>query len=690
MKKIITLALALCVSASVFADEGMWMVHGINAALEKKMQERGLKLSAGELYNADAPGATVSDAVVSLGFYCSGSIISDEGLLITNHHCAYSDIFALSNAEHNYLEEGYWAMRSDEEIPIPGKEVFFLKRVLDVTGEVEALKAEGKPMGMRKLSYIVEKKYAKETGLEASLYSMWAGEKYYLALYEVYRDLRLVAAPPVCVAAFGGDEDNWEWPQHKCDFTIYRLYTAPDGSGAKFSKDNVPMKSRARLRIASEPLREGDFTMVIGYPGRTNRYSSGAELDYLENRELPVNNALRKGRMEIIRRWMNADPAVRLKYADAFFNLSNVQEMQEGEVSCFKRFGVTAQKKATDARLQEWIDADPERKAKWGAVADSIAAIYEDIGEIECDKAYFRETIFSGSTLTRTLTRMHGCTDGLKGEKRNLNRGLAEMDLRVEKDLMEYAVSTYLSNVDSSFYGPYQKEMVRRFGTDYKALTDYLWEESFITDPSRAALYCGKSQLETDPLWRFIGDTGIKVFNERRGEIKKRSRVLTLQSEYERALYEMNESLGVPQYPEANSSMRISYGVASSLEPHDGVRMNWYTTTKGLLEKHDPTEHDFCLLPEFKSLLERAGNDEVRVDFLTDNDITGGNSGSPVLNAHGELVGLAFDGNKESLASDCSYTPDYNKCVCVDIQYVLWVLKHYAHEDWLLEEIGRK
>ena len=241
-------------SYSAMADEGMWMIHAIDDAIEKKMQERGLELSAGEIYNADAPGAGIADAVVSMEFGCAGSIISDQGLLITNHHCAYSDIHGLSTPEHNYLEEGFWAFRADEEVNIKDKSVYFLKMVLDVSDEVVELKkdlaAQGIPAGLRKLSHIMETKYKAETGLDAWLSSMWNGSKYYLALYEVYRDVRLVAAPPVSSAAFGGDIDNWERPQHKCDFAMYRVYTAPDGSPAAYSPENVPLKPLRKLEIS--------------------------------------------------------------------------------------------------------------------------------------------------------------------------------------------------------------------------------------------------------------------------------------------------------------------------------------------------------------------------------------------------------------------------------------------------------
>ena len=325
----ITAALLSCWKAS--ADEGMWLVHTINAALEKQMHKRGLKLSANEIYNSEAPGTTVADAVVSMEFGCTGSMISKDGLLITNHHCAYGDVHKLSTPEHNFLEDGFWAMRSDEEVNIKGKSVWFLKKVIDVTEEVEALKkeyeAEGKILGGRKLSYLMEKKYSEGTDLETWFASMWNGCKYYVAFYKVYRDVRLVAAPPVSSAAFGGDIDNWEWPQHKCDFALYRIYTAPDGSPAEYSEENIPFKPERILPISLNGYKEGDYTMILGYPGVTNRYSTSFETDFNETLKLPISNAFRGAQMDIINKWMNADPQIRLKYSDYYFSLSNVQEL---------------------------------------------------------------------------------------------------------------------------------------------------------------------------------------------------------------------------------------------------------------------------------------------------------------------------------------------------------------------------
>lgn len=712
----LTLAGVLLGQATAFADEGMWLIQDINAALEKKMQERGLKLSAGEIYNADAPGAAVSDAIVSLGFYCTGSIISDQGLLITNHHCAYSDVFALSTPEHNYLEEGYWAVRSDQELPIPDKQVFFLKRVLDVTAEVQNLRKElsekGLPCGMRRVSHIMESRYKKNTGKEAYLNSMWAGEKYYMALYDVYEDLRLVAAPPVSVAAFGGDTDNWEWPQHKCDFAMYRVYMSPDGKPAKYSSDNVPLKPLRKLDISLDGYKPGDYTMVIGYPGRTNRYASSLETDYQERVTLPIANELRRNQMEIMRRWMDADPAVWLKYSDTFFGLSNIGEMQEGEAACLKRFGVKAIKESEEKDLQAWIEADPARKSRWGSLMSDLKKMYDETEAVERNKAYFRETFFRGTIIGRTIMRMNSARGKFKPMKKFLMRGVSETDPRVERDLLEYSVSQYFTNIDTSLFGPYQRELSAKFGTDFKAMTDYIWEGTMVASREKAEAFNNPAQFNDDRLKKLLLDVSILDFNKTDDDMNLRNRILALNKEYTQALYEMRNDKGIAQYPDANSTMRITYGTVGSIESHDGVWCSWQTSTNGIIEKYDAENRDFKPSDVFMSMLESrdwgrwavkmpfsgkkaapapvgsAPAGTMPADFLTDNDITGGNSGSPVLNAEGKVIGLAFDGNKESLASDLYAVPGYNKCVCVDIRYILWTLDKYAGMSRIIEELG--
>ncbi len=697
MKRIIVAVSALLLSASAFADEGMWMINAIDKALEKKMQERGLLLSANELYNADAPGTSLADAVVALDFACTGSVISDQGLIITNHHCAYSDVHSISTPEHNYLEDGFWALTSDQERPISGKSIFFLKRVIDVTEEAQQMRdsqgLEGKPMGMRKLSWQLEKKYKAETGLEASLSAMWSGSKYYMALYEVYTDVRLVAAPPVSIAAFGGDIDNWEWPQHKCDFAMYRIYTAPDGKPAGYNEKNIPLKPAKKLEISMDGYKDGDFTMVIGFPGITDRYCSAPELEYKKNIGLPMSNGIRGDQMAIISRWMGRDPLVRLKYSNYYFGLSNGQELYEGEVLCYNRFNVLDEKLAQEKELEEWIDADKDRKARLGGLVADINGRYSSVRELEKNKDLFRECIIRGSRMGIIATRISSIKDASKAgmTKKSIHKTLDELDLRVEKDLFRYCIEKYLSGLDPEYLGPFQKQMAEEYGTDYDALCNRLWDNSWLTDTRKLQEFLTTDvdieKLKQDELIRFYTDVKIVAFNDKITEILGEKSLAAAGNEYTRALYEMNQDKGRVQYPDANSTMRITYGVVGGYEPKDGVWCDWKSTVGGVLAKHDPDDYDFCLKDDWKKLLE--GQDPATVvDFLTDNDITGGNSGSPVLNARGQLIGLAFDGNKESLASDASFTEQYNKCVCTDIRYVLWTLKEYGRMDRIMEELG--
>ena len=672
MKKLfVALTVFLSALISARADEGMWLVQCLDRALEKNMQARGLKLGAREIYNEEAGGLT--DAIVSLGFYCSGSMISEDGLLITNHHCAYSDVAALSTPEHNYLEDGFWAHSRAEEIPIQGLNFYFLRKVLDVSEEVDALKADlkakGQSFGGRRIASIMETKYQKEYGMEAGLAGMWAGTKHYICLYDVYTDIRLVAAPPVTVAAFGGDEDNWEWPQHKADFALYRIY-----------KDGEPLHPSRHLTISRKGYKEGDFTMVIGYPGSTNRYASAAEIQQRIYVERPAENQIHRGQMDITRKWMDADPAVRMKYSDRFFSMTNVGELYEGEEACVHRFGVVDRRRAFEEGFRA-ASADNAR------ILDQLDAEYASISALEKQKVYYREILVRSVTAVPVLFRMGLPRNGLAEQRAQLAKELPLMDARLEKEMLGFVVEKFYTCMDPSFFKPIHKELQERFGEDYKAMAEWLWSHSCLADfgvkPDEEVAASFNGPIQDDVLYRFFKELAITDLNKAEKHVV--DNLTTLRHDYVRAMYRYREAKGEIQYPDANSTMRLSYGRVLPLRPWDGVYVHWQSTARGLREKYDPSKYDFCYPTVWKYLLPPP---DFPVNFLTDNDITGGNSGSAVMNAEGELIGLAFDGNKESLASNYEAVPGYNMCVCVDIRYVLWVIQYLGRQEYVLKEIG--
>ncbi|NLX41819.1 MAG: S46 family peptidase [Bacteroidales bacterium] len=716
-RKLIPAVVTLFLSAVLCrADEGMWLIHLIEQGLAKNMQERGLQLDPNTLYDEEKGG--LSDAVVSLAFGCSGSMISSDGLMITNHHCAYSDVHALSTPEHNYLEDGFWAMDRSQEAPVKGDGIWFLKKVIDVTSEVQHLRDSIVPRGggfaMRRVYSLIEGRYGrlfKGQG-EVSCSSMWGGNKYYMALYEVYKDVRLVAAPPICIASFGGEVDNWEWPQHKGDFALYRIYTAPDGSPAEYSPDNIPMKPSRTLKISTAGVQRGDFAMVIGYPGRTDRYASSFKVNNIETVVNPIQVEIQGEQMKIIDGWMNLDPAVRLKYADHYFSLSNVQEIREGEIFCYSKYNVAEKKREQEVELHSWIMSDSLRAKRYGTLLHDLGVKYKSLEYIEKQTGYYRETMARGVRLHRMLNHVARSAEMVaksKGQQvpiadstralETIMKMYDEFDMRVEKDLIDLSIREFYAHVDSVFWGEWLTEQYDLFEGDTYALVDWIWENSLFTDQGRFEKALSEAttaeKFRADPLMAAINSTKMIMYNNYKSKVDRGIKLTRLENNYRNLLYQMNLEKGIPQYPDANSTMRITYGTVGPLRLCDGIICLERSTVRGILEKYDPNRYIYSLKPELKALYDArdwgrwadASTGELYINFVTDNDITGGNSGSPVMNGRGELIGLAFDGNKESLAGDTYFDPVMNKCVCVDIRYVLWILDKYAGMQHIIAEM---
>ena len=720
MKKLLTLLFVIFfVTTKSFADEGMWLINLLDKQLHELMASKGLKLKPGEIYNVD--GGALTDAIVAIdGGMCSGSIISSKGLMITNHHCAYGDIHSLSTPDKNYLEDGFWAMKMSDEVPIKGKSVTFLRSVTDVTEMVtkiiDSLDAAG-PRGlffMNRVSGIVEKRF-ENIPYEKGLSSMWRGSKYYLYFYETYSDVRLVGAPPVSIGAFGGETDNWGWPQHKGDFAMYRVYASPDGKPSEYSAENVPMEAKKFLAVSAKGVKENDFTMVIGYPGRTNRYMSSFELREKFQILNPVISGVRRSKLEVWKKYMDASDKTRLIYADKYFGISNYTDYAKWENLCVDRFNVIEKLEDREVELQKWIMADAKRAEKYGSMLQNLRKAYEIKADITKVREYFRESMVRGAELVGLGQRFQGLVSTLTRagkeeftleDKEIANfKGIAlktisELDVEADRELFKVMVKYYLKEVPVSFYDQAFITLLDKFGGNSDQLADFIYDNSVITSADRLNKFFAEKRsvkdIESDPVIDVVKTIGIRKYNAMEDSLLKVAALdpAKERGDYVRAMYEMQIEKGENIYPDANSTMRLTFGEVGGIKAKDAVYYHYLTTSTGILEKQNPNDYEFKIKPDLKAALERGDwgrwgtNGVLYVNFLSDNDITGGNSGSAVMNGNGELIGLAFDGNRESMAGDVYYVEGYCKSVCVDIRYVLWVIDKYAGAGHLINEMN--
>ena len=720
MKKLLTLLFViLLIATKSFADEGMWLVNLLDKQLYELMANKGLKLKPGEIYNVE--GGALTDAIVAIdGGMCSGSIISPKGLMITNHHCAYGDIHSLSTPEKNYLEDGFWAMNMSDEVPIKGKSVTFLRSVMDVTDIVtkiiDSLDAAG-PRGlffMNRVSGIIEKRF-ESSPYEKGLSSMWRGSKYYLYFFETFSDVRLVGAPPVSIGSFGGETDNWGWPQHKGDFAMYRVYASADGKPAEYSAENVPMEAKRFLTVSAKGVKEDDFTMVIGYPGRTNRYISSFELREKFEILNPVISGVRRAKLDVWKKYMDASDETRLIYSDKYFGISNYTDYAKWENLCVDRFNVIEELEGREKLLQEWIMSDSKRAEKYGKMLGNLREAYAVKADITKVREYFRESMVRGAELVGLGQRFQGLISSLtraKKEEFTLEdkeisnfkdialKTLNELDPAADRELFKVMVKYYLNEVPTSFYDEAFVNLLARFNGNSDKLVDFVYDNSILTSKERLDDFFNQkraiSDIAADPIIDVVKTIGVRQYNAMEDSLLKAAELDPSKDrgDYVRAMYEMQLEKGVNVYPDANSTMRLTFGEIGGIKAKDAVYYHYLTTSTGILEKQNPNDYEFKIKPDLKAALEKGDwgrwgtNGVLYVNFLSDNDITGGNSGSAVMNGNGELIGLAFDGNRESMAGDVYYVEGYCKSVCVDIRYVLWVIDKYAGAGHLINEMN--
>ena len=683
MKRILTIIAAMAVSLTAMADEGMWLLPLLKQLNGKDLKAAGCKLSPEEIYSINK--TSLKDAIVHFGGGCTGEMISDQGLLVTNHHCGYSSIQGLSTDEHNYLMDGYWAKTLAQEIPCPGLTVTFLVSMEDVTNVIEKETSTEKEL--------IDAAQESHPGCKAQVTGFYNDNVHYLIIYRTYTDVRFVGAPPASMGKFGGETDNWMWPRHTCDFSMFRVYAGQDNMPADYSADNVPYKPAKALKVSLKGVKEGDYTMIMGYPGRTQRYQTATQLkDMIEGHRISID--ARTVRQDIMWEAMCADPSVQLKYADKYASSANGWKKWQGEELAFDNLNIIGREKDKEAALKAWIEADPARAEKYGdPVAVIDAAVKKDSAAsrsltLAIESIYGIELVqFAGGLnglFGRDIRKGTDSTEALKNALATLKGEYRDYVVDLDKDIAAALMTFYKDRADNDAFA----------GVDIPAFVDSLYSTSVFTSYEKLEKACGTIQdVEKDP--------AMELFNKVMGIIMKDYMALYGQpsEEYDKALKSFAAALlewqkGKAMYPDANSTMRLTYGHVLPYSPKDALKYDYFTTAKGLLEKEDPSNPEFILPAGIKSLLlakdyGRWADKDGRLHtcFLTNNDITGGNSGSPVLDAKGNLIGLAFDGNWESMSSDVMFEPDLQRCICVDIRYVLWLVEKFGGADNIISEI---
>ncbi len=692
MKRFFALVAALVIALGAAADEGMWLLPLIQQMNKKDLKAAGCKLTPQEIYAINK--SSLKDAIVQFGGGCTGEMISNQGLLVTNHHCGYGSIQGLSTDEHNYLMDGYWANERAEEIPVPGLSVTFLVSMEDVTALVE--NAED-PDKVRK--ELIDEAVAKNPGTRAVVTGFYNNNIFYRIIYRTYTDVRFVGAPPASMGKFGGETDNWMWPRHTCDFSMFRVYAGKDNMPAEYSLDNVPYRPAHSLKISLKGPQENDYAMIMGYPGRTQRYQTAEQL-----KQMIAGNRIaidaRTVRQDIMWEAMCADPSVQLKYASKYAGSANGWKKWQGEELAFANLGIIEREEQKEAALKAWIEADPARKEKYGTPIEDIAAYVKKNAadsravSLITEAPYRIELVGLFGNLMNTYSRelQRGVEDeaALSTAKKRIQRTYRDYVEALDRKEAVALLDFYRKNAKPEDFPEIPDQ---DFATmDLSAYVADLFDKTMFTDYDKVAA-ATKDEIFADPAaglyYAIMGKLTPHYNAMYAGDDASFE---TARKNFAAALMEWQK--GQAMYPDANSTMRLTYGHVLPYSPKDGLKYLHYTTLKGVMEKEDPANPEFIVPAKVKELYEAGdygrwadADGTLHTCFLTNNDITGGNSGSPVLDAKGNLLGLAFDGNWESMSSDVMFEPDLQRCICVDIRYVLWMVEKFGGATNIINEL---
>lgn len=714
MKKILSLFAGILIVATISlkADEGMWILTLLDELNMGKMTEMGLELTAEEIYSLNS--SSLKDAIGALDYgSCTSSLISPDGLLLTNHHCAYGEIQYHSSVEHDYLSNGFWAADKNQELANPGKTVSFIIRIEDVTEEIiDKIDFDQNEIAQQSkleaLAKPIIDKATEGTHYEASVKSFFNGNKYYLIVMETYKDIRLVGAPPESIGKFGADSDNWMWPRHTGDFALFRVYTGPDGKPAEYSPDNVPLKSKYFLPVSVKGYKKEDFAMILGFPGSTNRYMTSWEVNELLEIENPNRIQIRGKRQEILMNDMQVNDKIRIQYASKYSRSSNYWKYSIGQSQGLKRLNIANRKREIESLFTDWINSNPERHDKYANTLSLIEEGVKNRKEYVNASQYILETMYLGMESLSFAFRFRNLYEALSehpNDKDKVNETIEKIRNSLDDFYKDYNASTdkkvtvemlklVKDNIKPNLQPDIFEKINKSFNGNIKKYTDWYFKKSVFPYKDKMEAFLEKPaarKLINDPAF----EAALSMYNSYIEYyslgMEYESKVNLGKKLWMEGLMEMMADKTF--YPDANSTIRLTYGKVSDYWPKDAVYYFYKTSLDGVMEKEDPDNWEFVVSEKLKELYKAKDygpygeQGEMPVCFITDNDITGGNSGSPVINGKGELIGIAFDGNWEAMSGDIIYEKDLQKCINVDIRYVLFVIDKYAGAKHLIDEM---
>ncbi len=699
LKRFILFVTILSLSiSSLQADEGMWLPFLLGKNYDQ-MKKLGLKITPEQIYSVN--NSSLKDAVVNFGNFCTGEIISQDGLILTNHHCGFDAVQSHSSVEHDYITDGFWAMDRSKELSNPGLTATFLIRMEDVTSRFTGKTEEESEAILKEL----EKEYGEGNSYNIEIENFFAGNQQILFVYEIFKDIRLVGAPPSSVGKFGGDTDNWMWPRQTGDFSLFRVYMSKDGKPADYSADNVPYHPRKHLSISTAGVKKDDFSMVMGYPGGTDRYMTSFEVAMNYNQSNPAKIKIREVRLALIKQGMDADPTVRIQYASKYARVSNYYKYFIGQNQGLKRLHVIDDKEVEEAAFTAWVKQDTSHTREYGTVLDDYKKIFTNYSVVNLPYIYIQEAAFGTEILefAYKTNKFYGLLKSGKLDNATTDATKAagedyfkDYNKATDQKVFVALLKMYYDDIDKSLHPSIFKLVEKKYKGDFNKYATMVFAKSIFANKALFDAFMkapSSAVLEKDPgftcMTSILGDFRRDV-GPALGAIF--GQLEATNSTYLKGILDMraNEVL----YPDANFTMRLTYGTVQDYVPRDAVYYNYFTTLDGIIEKEDSTNEEFIVPEKLKQLYDTksygsyANEDgKIPVCFITTNDITGGNSGSPVMNANGDLIGVAFDGNWEAMSGDIIYEPSLQRCICVDIRYVLFMIEQYAGATHLINEM---